>query len=137
MRRGIRNPRNPFRFRRKIRIGLNEAAYATLIRLSVESQRSREDIIRAIVRDYLANARPYEGCIINQKRPHVAYAKLSDDASDYLADTAFAHKDCHGYGRFIGSLVERYFLRFRYQDLLKVFEAYADILIPIRSRRNE
>jgi hypothetical protein len=136
VRKRVRNPSNAFRFRRKIRIGLNKRAYAVLQRLSVGAQRSREDIIRAAIRDYLANQTPYEGCVVNEKRPHVAYVKLSDDAADHFADTAFAHKSCHGYGRFIGSIVERYFTRFRYQDLVKVFAAYADILVPIRRRRN-
>jgi len=137
VRKRVRYPRFPFRFRKKIRIGLNDKAYATLQRLSVESQRNREDIIRAAIRDYIANARPYEGCIVNEKRNNVAYVKISDDAADHFADLAFEHDNCSGYGRFIGSIVERYFSRFKFEDLVRVFAAYADILIPIRRRRNE
>ena len=131
LRKRVRRARNPYRFRRKIRIGLNETAYSLLLNLSLESQRNREDIIRAAIRDYIANDEPYEDCIINQKRPRVAHVKLSDAAADHFADLAFIHDNCHGYGRYLGSIVEKYFDRFKYADLVRVFSAYADILIPI------
>jgi len=119
-----------YRFGRKIRVGLNRTAYAIIVRLSAESQRPRDDIVRAIIRDYLANPLPYRGSIANHKRPCFLHLRINDAVVDRFAEKAF-DCDCYGYGRFLGSIVERYFARFSYEQLLNVFSAYADVLVPI------
>ena len=84
----------------------------------------------AAVRDYFANSRPYENCIVNQKRPHTIHIVMSDEVTDHFATKAF-EEDCYGYGRYIGSIVERYLAKIHYRDLLMVFAAHADVMMPI------
>lgn len=130
MQKRVHPARRAFKFGRKIRIGLNEEAYAILLNLSRQAQRSLEGIVRAAIRDFLADTSSYDGFLVNQKRPRIVHLRLNEDMACHFADLAFDAR-CYGYRRYIGSIVEQFFRKYSFAALVQVFAAYADILESI------